>query len=488
MRASPPVLLAAPALLLIAVSLTALGDDLIGEQPVITHHLDHVAILEGRISLREVLEAGRTLFMADFNRLDGAGRPETNGTTLPRPRREGIDSFNRISGPDANSCAGCHNKPRTGGGGDNVANVFVLAQRFGHVDDFSQPDPMIGEIPGTLRTVGNERNTPGMWGSGAIEMLAREMTADLHATRERAIRAARQTGRPVTLSLDTKGVHFGHITARPDGTVDPSGVEGVDPDLIIKPFHQKGAVVSLREFTNNAFNHHHGMQSVERFGRNTDPDNDGVRNELTEGDITAATLFQAALAFPGQVIPKNARKAHAVMHGEKVFERIGCAHCHRPILELNSRYYVEPNPYNPPGNLRPGDYPGTVRLDLTRDGEWPRPRLTSRGTILVRAFTDLKRHDMGNDPRMHNERIAQAGVPTNVFLTKKLWGVASEPPFLHNGCATLLTDAIDAHGGEAAASRQAFWNLPAQERACVIEFLKSLRVLPPDTRQLVIRE
>jgi hypothetical protein len=39
-------------------------------------------------------------------------------------------NFNRISAPDANSCAGCHAVPRVGGGGDIVANVFVLGQRF----------------------------------------------------------------------------------------------------------------------------------------------------------------------------------------------------------------------------------------------------------------------------------------------------------------------------------------------------------------------
>ena len=67
------------------------------------------------------------------------------------------------------------------------------------------------------------------------------------------------------------------MTVLPDGRVDPTEIEGVDWDLIIKPFHQKGAVVSLREFTNNAMNHHHGIQSVERFGEGIDADQDGVR-------------------------------------------------------------------------------------------------------------------------------------------------------------------------------------------------------------------
>jgi hypothetical protein len=63
-------------------------------------------------------------------------------------------------------------------------------------------------------------------------------------------------------------------------------------------------VISLRQLTNNAFNHHHGIQSEERFGAGVDADGDGVVNELTRADVTAVTLFQATLPVPIQVIPK----------------------------------------------------------------------------------------------------------------------------------------------------------------------------------------
>ena len=80
----------------------------------------------------------------------------------------------------------------------------------------------------------------------------------------------------------------GHLIAHADGSVDTSAVEGINADLILRPFHQKGAVVSLREFTNNATNHHHGMESVERFGvemtGTADFDQDGVEDELSVGD------------------------------------------------------------------------------------------------------------------------------------------------------------------------------------------------------------
>lgn len=124
-------------------------------------------------------------------------------------------------------------------------------------------DPTTDSVSGEFS---DERNTLGMNGSGAIEMLAGEMSDDLISIRSVAKAEASASGHDVTRSLDTKGVNFGSITAHPDGTFDTSAVAGVDADLVIKPFHQKGVVNSIRVFTVNAFNHHHGMEAVERFG------------------------------------------------------------------------------------------------------------------------------------------------------------------------------------------------------------------------------
>ncbi|MGH6892099.1 MAG: di-heme oxidoredictase family protein, partial [Dongiaceae bacterium] len=69
-----------------------------------------------------------------------------------------------------------------------------------------------------------------------------------------------------------------------------------------------------------------------------------------------------------------------------------------------------------------------------------------------------------------------------------LWGAANEPPFFHHGQFTTLREAVLAHGGEAGNSRAAFERLSENERNSVIEFLKSLQVLPPGTRSLVVDE
>ncbi len=53
---------------------------------------------------------------------------------------------------------------------------------------------------------------------------------------------------------------------------------------------------------------------------------------------------------------------------------------------------------------------------------------------------------------------------------------------------TTLRQAVKAHDGEAKATRMAFEGLSQYEQDCVIEFLKTLQVLPPGTRALVVDE
>ena len=71
------------------------------------------------------------------------------------------------------------------------------------------------------------------------------MTFDLLEIRDQALEEAGRTGNDVRRELAPKGVHFGEITIRPDGSLDASEIDVVDDYLIIKPFHQKGDVISL---------------------------------------------------------------------------------------------------------------------------------------------------------------------------------------------------------------------------------------------------
>src|SRR5215470_17369701 len=369
MRIGVLVLAAAAACLIATRSRSARAQTTvrIGERPALEQHVNEADVESGSIKFKSLIDIGETIFATRWNKLDGQGRPGATGAGTPT-RRDPANNpgFIRTSGTDSNSCADCHNTPTAGGAGGFVANVFVLAQTL---------DPVTDSVSAEFS---DERNTLGMNGSGAIEMLAREMTADLLAIRD-AAKAAAASGRAnVTRSLDTKGVNFGQISAHPDGSLDTSGVQGVDADLIIKPFHQKGVVNSVRVFTVNAFNHHHGMEAVERFGvgqldnkgniiTTNDFDGDGVPDEMTVGDITAATIFQVALNIPGRVVSSDAGRKAAAVRGEQRFSDIGCTDCHKPSLTLNTRSFSEPNPFNPPGNLRVQDVQRSIVFDLTHD-------------------------------------------------------------------------------------------------------------------------
>jgi len=312
-----------------------------------------------------------------------------------------------------------------------------------------------------------------------------------------------------TRELSAKGVPFGSLTLKEDGLWDTSKVTGLGrlsivsagttspPTLIIRPWHQASNVVSLREFSNTAFNQHHGIQSTERFGVDTDPDGDGVKNEMTRADVTAVSVFQATLQVPGRVIPRDPAIERAVLRGERAFEQAGCATCHIPKLPLDNRgwVFVEPSPYNPPGNLRSGEIPD-FSVDLSMDA-LPQPRLKpdASGVVWVDAYTDFKLHDIcaAESPREALDQNQSQWSPrirdgNCRFLTKRLWGAANEPPFFHHGLFTTLRQSILAHAGEAEQSRRAFQAMHADDRDAMIEFLKTLQVLPPGVRDRIVDE
>ena len=161
-------------------------------------------------------------------------------------------------------------------------------------------------------------------------------------------------------------------------------------------------------------------------------DNDGVADpEMSAGDLGDLIAFSRFLA-PPEPQPFN----DAAARGEALFDAVGCAKCHVPELP------------------------------------------STRGP--VRAFTDLLLHDMGPDlageVSFGTPQMGANDPPTTEaeWRTAPLWGVGSAAPYLHDGRASTLEDAILWHGGEALGVRDAFSALSAQERADVIEFLRHL--------------
>jgi hypothetical protein len=466
------VLAAAAALALPAAVPQALANP--GEERIILEHVDQgklVGTLDADV-LARLREAGQRLFEGHFTEADGVGRPMATQAIIPTKRpRHAANPFSRTAGMDSNGCFDCHSVPVIGGAGNFSANAFV-SEGF-ESSEFDSLDPQFS----------NERGSIHLMGAGLVELLAREMTVELQAIRPGALEEARRTGAPVEAPLVAKGVHYGTITAGPDGMLDISRIEGVDADLVVRPFSQKGVMTSLRQFAINAFNQHVGMEARERFGArwtgSHDFDEDGTDDEMLEGDVSATVAFIAGLKPPTQKVPDDPAWKEAARHGLEVFAALGCEECHRPSLPLASLKFPDPGPSDMAGTMRTGEMPGAVYdLGLL---EWAAalPR-NEKGEVLVPLFGDLKRHTIADQQvaALGNELLAQRFVERNVFMTAELWGAGSTHPYGHRNDMTSLDQVIRAHGGEGRAARDAYVGAPDADRAALVAFLKTLVIEP----------
>ena len=105
------------------------------------------------------------------------------------------------------------------------------------------------------------------------------------------------------------------------------------------------------------------------------------------------------------------------------------------------------------------------------EGRTQRPLVPRAGHgISVPLYADLKRHDMGPDLAESTGDVLDAH-----FETARLWGVADTAPYLHDGRAATLTEAILWHGGEAESHATLFDSLADDQKRQLLNFLRTLR-------------
>jgi hypothetical protein len=394
-------------------------------------------------SLRAARADGLRVFSTPFTEADGLG---SNGSFAGvngdfRPPIFGV--FTRVNGLDSQSCAECH----------TIQSADTIPNRFEIGGGGAQSNNEIGSRSLSLDETftGLYSNSPAIFGSGGAQLVGFEMTRTLQALKASAI------AEPGTVvALEAKGVYFGTLVCSGPDDCDTSNVEGVREDLVVRPFLSRGKFSTFRSTAAGAAPFHLGMEPVElvlESGLGPDPDGDGVRDELSIGEISAMSIWAGCLPPPVMM-----RKNKAARRGEDLFEGEGldCASCHVPeyVTESSSLPFAFPEiPRDPDANVY-----RTVNLKRCR-------YLRAGDGIRVRVFSDLKTHDMGSD-------YAGVVVP---FLSAKLWGVADTAPYLHDGRATTLGAAILEHGGEAAFSAEAYRRLTLEEKKDLIAFLRTLR-------------
>jgi cytochrome c peroxidase len=179
--------------------------------------------------------------------------------------------------------------------------------------------------------------------------------------------------------------------------------------------------------------------------------------------------------------PATYEQTDDTRRGRKLFEKIGCATCHLPDLQINRdrRIADVETVYDPVNGILNNLFATAAPLFRAIDDHsgFPTVKQPSVQPFLVKnILTDFKRHDLG--PGFYERNYD--GTITKQLMTTALWGVGTTAPYGHDGRSINLMEVILRHGGEAQTARDAFASLAIVKRAALLEFLSSLVLFPPD--------
>ena len=373
------------------------------------------------------------------------------------------------------SCAGCHHLGGTGGAaaadknidilspaGDAFANAgffYAFGMSFGSngfeyhfTNNPGKPKPKPLDVAALVRLHPGFREAPSVvlhrYGPDADYRSWREQVPGTHGT----------VGLQVTQRNPTPLFGLGLIDAIPDDVIEAaarrrlpaaSSVKGrVNrlPDGRIGRFGWKAQVATLHEFVISAAT---GELGLEVPGRRqaADPRVPPIAApglDLNEEECAALTAYVASLPAPRTLDAADGKHERAIKAGAAVFRSIGCAHCHVPKL---------------------GEVDGLYSDLLLHDMS---PQLGDTGFYGV--FT-------GNDPPPAPKRAPKgkpAGAGMQEWRTPPLWGLRDSFPYLHDGRAETIEQAIALHGGEGTSAAQRYAQLSSRERQQLEQFLFSL--------------
>ena len=352
-------------------------------------------------------------------------------------------------------CAGCHEKPVFGGGGGRYRDFFIHGQttsdgafiaggqRSGILSAYGVGPNPLRPAADTEANTFSLRNPIPFFGIGLLAQVAE--SSILRNADPDDVDGDGISGRPnydrgfvgrfgtkaQTVSIEgfVRGPIFNHL--------------GITSDPLSEASRARLPVPSAANPDDPRLSENSGALTQRRFHQAAAPseplsDDDGVADpELSEEALFEIVSWVMLLAAPEPDPPTRASRS-----GRRVFTALNCSGCHVPYLS------------------------------------------SPRGAIY--AYSDLLLHDMG--PALGDG--IEMGIATSTeFRTQPLWGVSATGPYLHNGQADTLDQAIRLHGGEGARSRDAYLALSEAEQSDLMAFLRSLGgqsqategLIPPNT-------
>lgn len=381
----------------------------------------------------------------------GAIRPNATAeerATFERGKAVALRRFTKAEGlgPDFNVtfCAACHEKPTTGGGAARYRQFLLAAQRLGD---------------GSFQFLGKSGVVPHFSLSDA-----------------RAITPAQTNVLATRVPIPFFGV--GLLAEIPDSVIlanadpddkDHDGVRG-RPNYdrgFVGRFGRKSQTVSIEGFIRGPLFNHAGITSnplpdglraklpVPSAATSASTPSPGTRSIQGEGDEVVAQQSQAQAAAPDAPTTDMDGAPDPELSENDLFDLVSFS------MLLAAPKADDPTPETEAGRAL------FARAKCTACHV---PALSGpRGAIP--AYSDLLIHDMGDEL---GDGIEMKLAKGNDFRTQPLWGIAALGPYLHDGRADTLDDAIRMHGGEGKASRDAYAALSDAERANVLAFLRSL--------------
>ena len=336
-----------------------------------------------------------------------------------------------------------------------------------------------------LQVVVTERNAPAMFGAGLIDAIPE---ATLHA-----IAAAQRGHKEVS------------------GRVAPVNLSKTGR------FGWRGQTERLADFVQGACANELGLEvpTNAQPANPLQPDQRAPGVDLLQTQCNDLIAFVAALPPPKFVPPADPDKLAAVDRGYTLLHQIGCSTCHvenvapaksvfsdfllhdmgpalgDPVVAQPTQVLVdvqqqmgrelrERQRYEQPTQV-------AVKRPPTYYGGLAPPQVS--GMTFVTQTGEVTSFQI--EPRFGVVKAKFAPAPTNLaqeWKTPPLWGVADSAPYLHDGRAETLLDAIVLHGGEAKECTERFLELPAGDRMAILEFLGCLRAPHADALDAEARD
>jgi len=288
-------------------------------------------------------------------------------------------------------------------------------------------------VRGNFRLLTSKRNPTALFGAGLIDRIRDE---ELEAA------AARK-------HKDFPGVS-GRVSRLPNGKIGRFG--------------WKGQTASLFDFAMTACAVELGLHVPDhpQAGLPHKADYKAPGLDMTQEECVSLVAYLSSLPAPRERISTHPAEAEMIRAGRTLFHSVGCAACHVPNLGNVEGIYSDLLLHDLGPELGDtGNY--GVFVPESPGAPSAEPEEIPQFTTAVAEFETPPAEPKDNAPATQLE-----------WRTPPLWGLRDSAPYLHDGRAHTIEEAIALHGGEADESSLRYFRLSHQERQQFMAFLKSL--------------